>query len=33
MDANGVLTVTSPSGVTRLTRPPGLHPEHDPPPF
>ncbi|MGY1776838.1 DUF222 domain-containing protein [Geodermatophilus sp. SYSU D00804] len=29
MTADGVLTVTTPSGVTRTTRPPGLHP---PPP-
>jgi hypothetical protein len=40
MDDDGVLTVTTPSGVTRITRPPGLrardHPDetaHDPPPF
>jgi hypothetical protein len=26
MDADGVLTVTTPSGVTRVTRPPGLRP-------
>ncbi|MGY1786355.1 DUF222 domain-containing protein [Geodermatophilus sp. SYSU D00698] len=35
MTADGVLTVTTPSGVTRTTRPPGLHPppaEPDPPP-
>jgi hypothetical protein len=39
MDSDGVLTVTTPSGVTRVTRPPGLGspsrdaPEDDPPPF
>jgi hypothetical protein len=42
MTADGVLTVTTPSGVTRTTRPPGLHhppgwsvspPDDDPPPF
>jgi hypothetical protein len=35
MTADGTLTVTTPSGVTRATRPPGLRipaPE-DPPPF
>jgi hypothetical protein len=25
MDADGVLSVTTPSGVTRVTRPPGMH--------
>jgi hypothetical protein len=43
MDPDGTLHVTSPSGVTRTTRPPGLRPRqpeppapdpvHDPPPF
>jgi hypothetical protein len=42
MTTDGVLTVTTPSGVTRTTRPPGLHhppgwsvspPDDDPPPF
>jgi hypothetical protein len=38
MDADGALTVTTPSGVTRVTRPPGLRepaelPPDDPPPF
>jgi hypothetical protein len=43
MDDDGVLTVTTPSGVTRVTRPPGLadppevhapsQPEHEPAPF
>ena len=39
MDADGTLHVTSPSGVTRTTRPPGLRraeaqpPPYDPPPF
>jgi hypothetical protein len=35
MDDDGVLTVTTPTGVTRMTRPPGLHPDpgDDPPPF
>ncbi|MGY1785754.1 DUF222 domain-containing protein [Geodermatophilus sp. SYSU D00698] len=35
MSADGTLTVTTPSGITRTTRPPGLHPppeEPDPPP-
>jgi hypothetical protein len=26
MDADGVLSVTTPSGITRTTRPPGLDP-------
>jgi hypothetical protein len=34
MDADGTLHVTSPSGVTRTTRPPGLRrPEPEPPPY
>ena len=38
MSSDGVLTVTTPSGVTRVTRPPGLvwspgHTDDDPPPF
>jgi hypothetical protein len=36
MDDDGVLTVTTPTGVTRVTRPPGLRPTtdlDDPPPF
>jgi hypothetical protein len=40
MNADGTLTVTTPSGVTRTTRPPGLRdpapparPDEDPPPF
>jgi hypothetical protein len=37
MDDDGVLTVTTPTGVTRVTRPPGLRapdePDDDPPPF
>jgi hypothetical protein len=40
MNPDGTLSVTSPSGVTRTTRPPGLHdpeppppPSDDPPPF
>jgi hypothetical protein len=37
MDDDGVLTVTTPTGVTRTTRPPGLRPPtdpaDDPPPF
>jgi hypothetical protein len=37
MDDDGVLTVTTPTGVTRVTRPPGLgsatDPGDDPPPF
>jgi hypothetical protein len=34
MDSDGVLTVTTPSGVTRVTRPPGLRePDDEPPPF
>ena len=36
MTADGTLTVTTPSGVTRATRPPGLRipePDDDPPPF
>jgi hypothetical protein len=34
MDADGVLYVTTPSGITRTTRPPGTRPppEPDPPP-
>jgi hypothetical protein len=39
MESDGTLHVTSPSGITRTTRPPGLRrpepepPPHDPPPF
>jgi hypothetical protein len=37
MDDDGILTVTTPTGVTRITRPPGLRPTpdpaDDPPPF
>jgi hypothetical protein len=34
MSDDGVLTVTTPSGVTRVTRPPGTHPpDAEPPPF
>jgi hypothetical protein len=38
MSPDGVLTVTTPSGVTRVSRPPGLHDragpdDPDPPPF
>jgi hypothetical protein len=37
MDDDGVLTVTTPTGVTRVTRPPGLQPTDQPdselPPF
>jgi hypothetical protein len=40
MSDDGVLTVTTPSGVTRISRPPGLDPvgpptspDEDPPPF
>jgi hypothetical protein len=40
MDDDGILTVTTPTGVTRVTRPPGLttnpiEPDRfdDPPPF
>ena len=32
MDDDGVLTVTTPSGVTRTTRPPGMRPPLEPPP-
>jgi hypothetical protein len=32
MDDDGVLTVTTPSGITRTTRPPGLHPPPPEPP-
>jgi hypothetical protein len=32
MSDDGVLTVTTPSGVTRITRPPGMPPPDDPPP-
>ena len=37
MDDDGILTVTTPTGITRVTRPPGLQPLRDPddepPPF
>jgi hypothetical protein len=33
MTSDGVLTVTTPSGVTRVTRPPGLFPPEDLPPW
>jgi hypothetical protein len=37
MDDDGILTVTTPTGVTRITRPPGLRPTDEPddelPPF
>jgi hypothetical protein len=33
MTSDGVLTVTTPSGVTRTSRPPGRAPPDDPPPF
>jgi len=35
MVPDGTLTVTTPNGITRVTRPPGLHPppEVDPPPL
>jgi hypothetical protein len=29
MTDDGVLSVTTPSGVTRVSRPPGMHPDHD----
>ena len=32
MTPDGALTVTTPSGVTRTTRPPGLRPPPEPPP-
>jgi hypothetical protein len=32
MDPDGTLHVTSPSGVTRVSRPPGLRPPEPPPP-
>ncbi|MGY1716203.1 DUF222 domain-containing protein [Geodermatophilus sp. SYSU D01106] len=32
MSPNGVLTVTTPSGITRTTRPPGMHPPPPPAP-
>jgi hypothetical protein len=37
MDDDGILTVTTPTGIPRVTRPPGLRlcpePADDPPPF
>jgi hypothetical protein len=32
MEADGTLHVTTPTGITRTTRPPGLHPPPEPPP-